>query len=161
MMTKRASRKPLALLLAAALASAAPAALAAEDAFHIAQADQIEWQAGPDSLPAGAQMKVLAGDPGKQGPFVVRFRFPAHFKVAMHTHPMVENLTMISGEMMHDLGNDDADAQAVAPGGFIYLPSNTPHSVWTTDRPAVVQLTAIGPFKIEYLDPKDDPRNAR
>jgi len=104
-------------------------------------------------------MTVLA-DLGKNDPFAVRFRFPAGFKVAMHTHPMVENLTVISGTMMHDLGNDDAGATAVEPGGFIYLPSNTPHSVWSKDDEAgVVQLTAQGPFKIEYLDPKDDPRN--
>lgn len=150
-----------ALLAGVMFAIAVPAASAAEGDFQITQAETIEWQGGPDSLPVGAQMKVLAGDPGKDGPFVVRFRFPADFKVAMHTHPMVENLTVISGTMMHDLGNDDGHAETVKAGGFIYLPSDTPHSVWATDAPVVLQLTAIGPFKIEYLDPKDDPRNAR
>lgn len=147
-----------ALLAGVMFAIAVPAASAAEGAFQITQADTIEWQAGPDSLPAGAQMKVLAGDPSAQGPFVVRFKFPAGFKVAMHTHPMVENLTVISGTVMHDLGNDDTGAVEVKPGGFIYLPSDTPHSVWATDAAGVVQLSAIGPFKIEYLDSKDDPR---
>ena len=150
-----------AVLAGVMLALALPTASAAEDDFHITQADQIEWQAGPDSLPEGAQMKVLAGDPGAEGPFVVRFKFPAGFKVAMHTHPMVENLTVISGTMMHDLGNDDAEAVEVRPGGFIYLPADTPHSVWATNQAGVVQLSAIGPFKIEYLDPKDDPRKTQ
>jgi hypothetical protein len=54
--------------------------LAAEDAqsvdMRLYLGETIEWKAGPASLPAGAKMAVLEGDPRKEGPFVVRFQFP-------------------------------------------------------------------------------------
>lgn len=144
------------LALGIAMLAATPALAGSE--FRITDADGIEWQSGPGSLPEGAQMKVLAGDPGAEGPFVVRFRFPADFKVAWHTHPMTENLTLISGAAKHETKMDEAPTD-LAPGDFIHLPKNTAHKVWTLDEPAVLQLTAVGPFEIEYLDPADDPRN--
>jgi hypothetical protein len=32
------------------------------------------------------------------------------------------------------------------------------HWVFTT-KPAIVQVSAMGPFQITYVDPKDDPRS--
>ena len=36
--------------------------------------DKLEWKDGPPSLPKGAQIAVLEGDPGKEGPFARRTR---------------------------------------------------------------------------------------
>src|SRR3954465_5658775 len=36
---------------------------------HATSADAVQWGAAPSVLPKGAQAAVLAGDPGKTGPF--------------------------------------------------------------------------------------------
>src|SRR5215831_8436701 len=52
--------------------------------------DTIEWKPGPPSLPAGAKMAVLEGDPTKEGPFVMRLQTPSGYRIAPHTHPTTE-----------------------------------------------------------------------
>ena len=37
---------------------------------------RIEWGEGPASLPKGAKLAVLEGDPLKEGPFVMRLKLP-------------------------------------------------------------------------------------
>ena len=36
----------------------------------------IKWGNAPPSIPKGAKLAVLQGDPGKPGPFVIRLMFP-------------------------------------------------------------------------------------
>src|SRR5438046_9803504 len=62
--------------------------------------ETIEWKAGPPSLPAGAKMAVLAGDPTKDGPFVMRLQKPANYHIPTHTHPNTDSVTVISGQMI-------------------------------------------------------------
>ena len=57
----------------------------------------IEWKEGPASLPPGAKMALLEGDPTKEGPFVMRLQFPDGYHVPTHTHPKTERVTVISG----------------------------------------------------------------
>ena len=45
-------------------------------------AAQLQWGDAPPALEKGAQVAVLSGDPGKAGPFVIRLKAPAGFKVA-------------------------------------------------------------------------------
>ncbi len=66
----------------------------------------IEWKAGPPSLPAGAKMAVLEGDPTKEGPFVMRLRAPAGYHIPPHTHPQTERVTVISGTMFLAMGEN-------------------------------------------------------
>src|SRR5947209_20337643 len=71
---------------------------AAAGAVTVATPDKINWMAAPPNLPAGAQVAVLAGNPGSAGPFVIRLKFPDGYKVMPHWHPTPENVTVISGE---------------------------------------------------------------
>ena len=64
----------------------------------------VPWQNDPPGLPKGAQIAVLAGDPGKPGPFVLRVRFPPGTVVAPHRHATAENLTVLSGDLYHGMG---------------------------------------------------------
>ena len=64
----------------------------------------VKWQAAPANLPKGSQLAVLAGDPGKPGPFALRVKFPPNTLVAPHRHAIDENLTVISGELYHGMG---------------------------------------------------------
>jgi quercetin dioxygenase-like cupin family protein len=93
-------------------------------------AASLQWQPGPANLPKGTQLVVLAGDPGKPGPFVLRVKFPPNTMVAPHTHATDENLTVLTGDFYHEMGEtlDKARGDLMQPGGFVYLPANMPHS---------------------------------
>ena len=119
----------------------------------------VKWQAAPANLPKGSQLAVLAGDPGKSGPFALRVKIPANTMIAPHRHATDENLTVISGDLYHGMGEtvDKAHGHALNPGGFVYLPGGSPHYVWTTAGESVVQVTGTGPFGLIYVNPEDDP----
>jgi len=57
----------------------------------------LKWGPAPPTLPKGAEISVLSGDPSKDGPFVVRLKMPAGYKFAAHNHPRDEYVTVISG----------------------------------------------------------------
>src|SRR5688500_1154572 len=42
----------------------------------------LTWVDAPPSLPKGAKVAVLEGDPAKAGPFTIRLQLPAKYKVA-------------------------------------------------------------------------------
>jgi len=67
------------------------------EAHTIVPPQEIKWAPAPDVLPPGAKAAVLFGDPDKEGLFVLRLRFPAGYRVAPHTHPVYEVVTVISG----------------------------------------------------------------
>lgn len=123
----------------------------------------VPWQAGPPELPKGSQIAVLAGDPGKPGPFVLRVKFPPDTVVAPHRHATAENLTVLSGDIYHGMGEklDKTRGERLEPGGFVFLPGMMPHSVWTSGVGSVVQVTGTGPFGLLYVNPEDDPSKAR
>lgn len=47
----------------------------------------IQWNDVPPSLPPGAKIAVLEGDPAKEGMFVMHVRVPDGFHIPAHTHP--------------------------------------------------------------------------
>src|SRR6516162_5738345 len=64
----------------------------------------LKWVDGPPSLPAGARLAVLEGDPGKEGPFVMRLKLPDGYRIPPHTHPRPERVTVISGTFNIGMG---------------------------------------------------------
>ncbi|TIU06233.1 MAG: hypothetical protein E5W39_09040, partial [Mesorhizobium sp.] len=73
----------LASALALLLVGTAP--LFADD--RPVNADSIKWGPAPAVIPAGADIAVIAGDPSKDGPYVLRLKTPAGYKIAAHSHP--------------------------------------------------------------------------
>lgn len=122
--------------------------------------EDLEWQAGPPSLPEGSEFVVLEGTPSEEGPLTLRLRFPADYEIPPHTHPAIEHVTVLSGSFNMGSGDSlDRDAtNAYGPGGFMVMPVGHEHFAWTGEE-TVVQLHSIGPWGIDYLDPADDPRN--
>jgi quercetin dioxygenase-like cupin family protein len=122
----------------------------------------IEWKPGPAALPPGARMAVLEGDPTKEGPFAVRFRFPAGYHVPPHTHPKTERVTVISGTLLLATGEalDRNSAKELPAGSFGYWPAGMKHAAWSEGE-TVIQLHGVGPWQINYVNPADDPRNAK
>src|SRR6266487_4187247 len=122
----------------------------------------IEWKPGPAALPPGARMAVLEGDPTKEVPFVVRFQFPDGYHVAPHTHPKTERVTVISGILYLATGEalDPSSAKRLSAGSFGYWPAGMKHTAWSEGE-TVIQLHGVGPWQINYVNPADDPRNAK
>jgi len=124
-----------------------------------AQSTKLKWGRAPASLPSGAMMAIVSGDPTRPGPFVIRLRLPSGFAVPPHFHPVDEHQTLISGRIGHGMG-DHIDEKAVKwlrPGQSITLPANAHHYVKTRGR-TLVEVSAVGPFKVTYVNERDDPR---
>jgi hypothetical protein len=120
---------------------------------------EIKWGDAPPTLPKGAKLAVLFGDPGKPGPFVVRLKAPAGYKIPPHWHTQTENLTIISGALYLGMGDkaEAAHAHALKPAGYHYLPAKAHHYAFTKAA-TVIQIHGDGPFDINYIDPNDDPQ---
>jgi quercetin dioxygenase-like cupin family protein len=142
-----------------------PARLSADEAaaeMHLYPPTSMEWKPGPASIPAGAKMAVLEGDPAKEGPFVVRFQFPAGYHIAPHTHPKTERVTVISGTLYLATGEslDRNSARELPAGSFGFWPAGMKHAAWAETQ-TIIQLHGMGPWQINYVNPADDPRNAK
>lgn len=122
----------------------------------------MKWVDGPAVLPPGAKVAILEGDPGKEGPFVMRARLPDGYRIAPHTHPKAERITVISGTFHVGMGDtfDPHKGQAMPAGAFGTWPAGMKHYVWTKGE-TVIQLHGIGPWTLHYVNPNDDPRNAK
>ena len=122
----------------------------------------LKWGDAPPGLPPGAKLAVLAGDPNKKGPFTVRLQTPAGYKVPPHTHPTAEHITVISGAF--NIGTEDkfdeAAGKEMGAGGYMVMPPGMKHYAWTPAE-AIIQVQGMGPFVIKYVNPADDPRNAK
>ena len=112
------------------------------------------------AFPKGAQTVVLHGDPAKPGLFILRAKFPANYVVPPHTHPGFETVTVLSGAMGSGMGEkaDLTKGKMLKAGGMLALPANHAHYVWTTDEETIIQVAAVGPFDLIYINPDDDPR---
>jgi anti-sigma factor ChrR (cupin superfamily) len=118
----------------------------------------LKWGPAPPTLPKGAQIAVLTGDPSKNAPYVVRLKMPANYQIPAHHHPTTENVTVLSGSFHAGMGDklDQKNALAFEPGGFASLPANMNHYAWAQGE-TVVQVHGDGPFEIVYVNPADDP----
>jgi quercetin dioxygenase-like cupin family protein len=156
-------RSTLAVVCAAAalagVSSAEPPAMA--PMHNMMTPAQLVWGPGPPGLPAGAQVAVLTGDPGGTGPFTLRAKLPAGYRIGPHWHPTDEHVTVLSGMVSMGMGEsfDEKAMMALPVGGFAAMPPNTRHYLMAKTA-ATIQVHGTGPFAITYVNPKDDPRGA-
>lgn len=138
--------------LAIALVLASGAVLAQNGTLTILPS-QVSWGPAP-GLPDGWQAAFLVGDPTKPGPYVERVRLPANAMVAPHTHPDIENITVISGAFGIGQGDaaDKSNGQLLPAGSFYMLPANTAHFAWAGPDGAVVQVHGVGPTGITMIN---------
>lgn len=139
--------------------SADPQHAAAAEAHAVFRSDALKWQDGPPSLPRGAKLAILEGDPREEGVFTMRLRLPDGFQIKPHWHPAPERITVLSGTFNMGRGDsfDTAQGTALPAGSFTVIPAETWHYAWATGD-TVLQITGGGPWQIIYLDPRDDPR---
>jgi len=138
------------------------AARAAESAHAMLTPGEIRWADAPPVLPPGAKLAVLYGDPAKDSLFVVRLKMPAGYKIPAHWHPTDENVTVISGSFLMGMGEalDAGQTRPYPAGSFVTMPAKTNHFALTKGE-TIVEVTAMGPFSITYVNPADDPSKAR
>ena len=131
----------------------------AHTAGTVVTPQEVRWSPAPPSLPPGAQAAVLYGDPGKEGPFAMRLRLPADYRIPPHTHPGHEIVTVISGTFLlgHGARADKAQTQALPAGSLFAFPPGSQHCAFV-DGETVVQISTAGPWGIAYVNPADDPR---
>lgn len=132
------------------------------DEFKLNIPEEIQWQDGPPSLPKGAQIAVLEGDPTQEGPFVFRVKVPDGYRIPVHTHPKTERVTVISGTFRIGMGDtfDKDSAKPMKAGAYGYWEAGMKHFVWTEGE-TIVQFHGDGPWKIAYDNPADDPRTQK
>ena len=124
--------------------------------------DDMKWVPGPASLPPGTKAALLEGDPAKEGPFTLRLQLPDGYTIQPHSHPGVEHVTVLSGTFNLGMGEkfDKSAGRPLAAGSFAFMPPGMKHFALTTGE-TVIQLHGVGPWKINYVYPADDPRNKK
>ena len=152
---------PVPSFAAAALCAllVAPGPAASQEGHTAIAAGDVAFAPGPPTLPEGAEIAVLLGNPAEEGPYVFRIRFPAGYAVPPHTHPTDESITVTSGEFGIAMGEalDRGAASLLPAGSFVNTPMGQAHFAWVEEE-TVVQIHGMGPFGIEYIDEADDPR---
>lgn len=119
-----------------------------------------EWKDSA-SIPAGAKMVLMYGDPKQAGPYVFRVKFPAGYKLPAHSHPDQRIVTVLQGNYWSNVGDkfDQDKLIKFTPGSFYITEPNVPHYAWAENE-VIIQEMGIGPIDdpIQFVDASNDPR---
>jgi quercetin dioxygenase-like cupin family protein len=146
-------RVALVVLLGLSVAAAAQAQGSSESTAIMP--NDIVWKA--PAVSPGVETAVTFGDPTKPGPYVMRVKFPAGFKLMPHFHPDEWRTgVVLSGNYYFGLGEqwDESKLKLYPPGTFFSEPKGRPHFVWAKDGEVIVQVTAMGPTGVTSI-PKE------
>ena len=118
----------------------------------------VKWMDAPPSLPPGAKLAVISGDPSLPEPFTIRLQFPNGYRVAPHTHPTDEHVTVMSGTFAAAMGQtfDEKALGDLGAGGYAVMTAGMPHYGMAKGT-TVLQVHGLGPFVLNYVNPADDP----
>lgn len=116
----------------------------------------ITWNDAP-SIGPGVKTAVIDGDPKSSGPFVMRAKIAPKSRIGVHTHPVDENVTVLSGTLYFAASDkfDTKKAKPFGPGSYFSIGKGKPMFAYTTDKEAVIQINGSGPWGLTYLDPPD------
>ncbi|HEY8716924.1 MAG TPA: cupin domain-containing protein [Candidatus Acidoferrum sp.] len=120
--------------------------------------DKIKWvQYSP-----GVEFGPVHGNCDKPGaPCVFQLRFAEGAKFPPHWHPVDENVTVISGTFGAGMGDafDESKMVTLPAGSYVLMPKRMHHFALAKTA-TLVQVHGVGPFKINYVNPADDPSKA-
>jgi quercetin dioxygenase-like cupin family protein len=111
-----------------------------------------DFRPGAPPFPPTLQVAVLEGDPSAPGHFTARVKFPAGFVLPLHTHPVDERSTIISGVVYVGTGEkpDKTKGIRLEAGGFYVNPKGQPH--WfLAETDTVLQLSTEGPWGMDRV----------
>lgn len=145
---------PLTLFTATLLCGLTPCAVPADGApaapappaFVALTPDQLNWVDFPGR--PRVKLAVIEGDLKQPGPFTIRMKLPANYKLAAHWHPGIEHPTVISGTLYLSAGDgsDPSRAVALGPGSVAVIQPRTLHFGYTREE-TVIQAHGIGPWE--------------
>jgi quercetin dioxygenase-like cupin family protein len=152
-----------AITAAAILCGASYTAVRAQSHNHVLQTPkEAQWGPAPPLVPPGAEIAVLSGDPTKPVAYSVRFKFPANYAIPAHSHPMDENVVIVTGALTFGMGDvlkkGAASNKTLASGGYALMPAGMNHFAYTTAQETTLILYGQGPVDFKYVNPADDPR---
>jgi anti-sigma factor ChrR (cupin superfamily) len=120
----------------------------------------LEWKAAA-TIPPGAKMVMLYGDPSKPGPYVFRVQFPAGYKLPPHKHQDPRWVTVLKGNYWTAVGDafEQGQLKKFGPRDTYTTQPGVTHFAWA-ETDVVIQEMGIGPTAnpIEYANTADDPR---
>lgn len=151
---------PAVVLLATSLPAYAGDAAPADHGWY--QAGDVQWGPAPPSLPPGAKAAMLEGDPRAEGIFTLRLACSDGYRIPPHWHPAFEHVTVIKGGFGLGMGEtfDKAKGRVLEAGGFSWMAPGMRHFGWC-EGDTVLQVHGMGPWQLIYVNPVDDPRNAK
>ena len=126
---------------------------------HISLApSELKWNDAP-GLGAGFKIAIVEGDPKAAGPLMMRIKLPPNGKIAPHTHPALEHVTVLSGTFYLGIGEkvDASKARAYPAGGVVVIPQGMPMFAFAKGKETIVQVHGVGPWATNYLKPADAP----
>ncbi len=123
--------------------------------------NDVNWGLCPPAVPPGAQCAVIEGDLNAANKlFAFRVKMPGDFRIMPHFHPAEEHVVVLSGVFNMAMGENFTtdNGHAMSAGSFMVMPKEQPHFAWTTGE-TIIQVYAIGPWGLTYVNPADDPRS--
>ena len=159
-------KKPASTLIALAGVFGFAAALGAQGTpTVVASVADAKFGPAPPMLPPGAELAVLSGDPMGNGAYAVRVRMPAHYAIPAHSHPTDENVVVTAGSLTFGMGDKLSktakDNKTLQVGGFALMPTGMNHYAYAGAAGADIIVFGQGPLEFKYVNPADDPRNAK
>jgi quercetin dioxygenase-like cupin family protein len=145
------------------LAVLGSAARAHDEKDHLVVSPEgVKWVDAPPSLPPGAKVAVLEGDPTKEGHFVMRAKLPDGYRIMPHTHPKDERVTVLSGTLQMGTGDryDEKATKPMAAGSYGRMGAGVRHFAYARGE-TIIQVHGQGPWVVEYVNPNDDPRKKK
>ena len=128
----------------------------------VKKTEPLKWGPAPAVFPKGAKMAVVSGDPAQPAEFTIELSMPDGYRIPPHFHPTDESVEVKKGTFLVGMGDtlDLAKTNAMKPGDKGQMPAAAHHYA-AAKGATVVSVTAMGPFAMTYVNPKDDPQNAQ
>jgi quercetin dioxygenase-like cupin family protein len=112
--------------------------------------DSLKWTTVKD-MPEGAKVAVLMGNPAKRENFIALLKLPAGYSVPVHSHPVNEYDTVLSG--VYNLGTgkriQTIKTVALPTGSFVTIPAKTLHYGFTKEE-TIIEISGEGPWGMIY-----------
>ena len=123
------------------------------------KAPALKWGPAPAVFRKGAKMAVVSGDPSKAGMFTIELSMPGGYRIMPHFHPTDEAVVVKKGTLLVGMGDkfDLKQAKPMKVGEKGSIPA-TQHHFASAKGATIVEVTAMGPFALTYVNPADDPQ---